>query len=27
VTAENGTITLTSDGKDYHITPERGEKQ
>lgn len=27
VTAENGTITLTSDGKDYHITPERGGKQ
>ena len=27
VTAENGTITVTSDGKTYKITPERGEKQ
>ena len=27
VTAENGTITVTSDGKTYKIVPERGEKQ
>ena len=27
VTAENGTITVTSDGKSYKIVPERGEKQ
>ena len=27
VTAENGTITITSDGKTYHISFERGEKQ
>ena len=26
-TAENGTITVTSDGKDYHISAEQGEKQ
>ena len=27
VTAANGTITVTSDGKTYKIVPERGEKQ
>ena len=27
VTAENGTITITSDGKTYHISFERGDKQ
>lgn len=27
VTAENGTITVTSDGKTYNISVERGEKQ
>ena len=27
VTAENGTITVTSDGKTYNISIERGEKQ
>lgn len=26
-TAENGTITVTSDGKDWHISAEQGEKQ
>ena len=27
VTAENGTITVTSDGRDYHISVERGGQQ